>query len=411
MRPERSLRGRIVATFALLTLIVCAFFAGMVFFSLHEIEKKLIQDRLSAAADWLIARRDRGAPADSPLGIRLVHGHDVPVEMATLAPGFHELTVGRDTVHVIVRTRDGERFVAIDDANDFERIELEIFIGLTVGLALCAMLAVLLGRMTASRIIAPVTALAEAVEKDALNDGTPSNAAKDEIGVLARAFAARTAELQRFLIRERLFTGDVSHELRSPLNVILGAAELIAVRAVDQPDLAAAAERIQRTAAETAERVSALLLLSRSPEVLDAPRIALQPLIEREIERCRPLTSGKPVNLRFDSGNNVHVFARAELAAMAIGNLLRNACQYTECGEVVIHLTREAIVVEDTGPGLPESLRERVFERFVRGSADGTGSGMGLAIVKRVAEHLGWTLRLENRTGGGTRFILEFAAA
>jgi signal transduction histidine kinase len=74
---------------------------------------------------------------------------------------------------------------------------------------------------------------------------------------------------------------------------------------------------------------------------------------------------------------------------------------------VQVRLERDRLVVEDTGIGIPAALRERVFERHVRADMGSpTGSGLGLAIVRRVAQHLGWTVSLEDRAGGGTRFIL-----
>jgi signal transduction histidine kinase len=74
-----------------------------------------------------------------------------------------------------------------------------------------------------------------------------------------------------------------------------------------------------------------------------------------------------------------------------------------------VKLTPGLVVVEDTGAGIPKSVRDQLFERFVRGSSEAvTGTGLGLAIVKRVAEHLGWDVRLEDRPGGGSRFLLSF---
>jgi signal transduction histidine kinase len=76
---------------------------------------------------------------------------------------------------------------------------------------------------------------------------------------------------------------------------------------------------------------------------------------------------------------------------------------------VTIRLRAGSLVVEDTGAGIPDSVRERLFERFVRGrEGHGIGSGLGLAIVKRVADHLGWSIEMHQRSEGGTRFTLEF---
>jgi signal transduction histidine kinase len=215
--------------------------------------------------------------------------------------------------------------------------------------------------------------------------------------------------LQQFLNRERLFTGDVSHELRTPLTIILGASEVLNAQLADRPELLAASERIRRAAADTAERVSALLLLSRAPETLDAPKIELRSLVEREMKRCKPLLLGKAVECELDAPQEVWLHARPELVSIALGNLLCNAYQYTDVGTVNIRLADDSLVIEDSGTGIPDSVRARLFERFVRGDNDRqSGTGLGLAIVKRVTDHLKWEIRLETRADTGSRFILKF---
>ena len=409
MRREGSLRGRIVAAYALLAVAVCGLFAMVVFFTVNEIEKHLVEKRLTSIAEWQLARRRQGVAPELPPGVSFFAGPTIPAAMLDLTPGFSDLSNDKRALHVLSGTSNGERFVAVDEIGEFKKIEHDILFALGLGILASAVLAVLLGRLTAGRVISPVTALAEAVEQDALDGHAPSLMLNDEIGVLARTFAARTAQLRQFLVRERLFTGDVSHELRTPLTVILGAAEVLAARVGDRPELVAAVERIQRTAVDTADRVGALLLLSRSPEALDAPRLALLPLVEREMDRCRPLIAHKPVDLVWRERADVSVFARSELAGMAIGNLLRNACYYTEQGEIAVLLNSGSLVIEDTGPGLPSAVRAQLFERFVRGDNDEEGgAGLGLAIVKRISEHLGWDIRLEDRDGGGSRFVLTF---
>lgn len=413
MRHEGSLRGRIVAAYGLLAVAICGLFSFVVFFTVQEVEAYLVQKRLASIAEWQLTRQNKGDSTELPPGISMFTGTDIPPAMRSLSPGFHELPKDLRTLHVLVGVaQNGEPFAAVDEISDFERIEREIVAGLGFGVLISTLLAVLLGRLTAGKVIVPVTALAEAVKRDGLDERAPSLALDDEIGVLARAFAAKSAELRRFLMRERLFTGDVSHELRTPLAVIQGAAEVLTARLGHDPQLLAAAERIFRTATDTADRVGALLLLSRSPEALGAPRVALLPLIEREVERFRPLLAGKPVALVVKSDGEVWVFAHPELAATAVGNLLRNACDYTEEGEVAVHLSHGSLVVEDTGPGLPKPARDQLFEPFLPVGEDHAASaGRGLAIVKRVAEHLDWNIRFEDRPGGGSRFIFSFPSS
>jgi len=412
MRNDGSLSRRIALSYVLLALIVCSFFSGVAYFSVEIAEEYLVDKRLARLAQRLIAQYPQSVSTELPPSISFFSGDTIPPELRTLSPGFHDFLIDERELHVLVRADRGDRFVLVDDLSEFEHVEGIVHIALGAGFVVSLVLAVALGLATARRLVAPVTALAEAVQQDTSPDAFPSIQAANEIGVLARAFSARTAELRRFLARERLFTGDVSHELRTPLTIILGAAELLAARLRDRPELMAAVERIRRAGADAAERVSTLLLLSRSPEALDAPRIALAPLLEHEVERCRPLLLGKPVQFRLELSNEVWVFASPKLAAIAIGNLLRNACQYNEHGTVTARLMPGSLVIEDTGAGLPESVRGHLFERFMHGGDDQVaGSGLGLAIVKRVTEHLAWNIRLEAPPEGGSRFIVTFPAS
>jgi signal transduction histidine kinase len=408
MGDRRSLRFRIVAACVLLACVVCGTFAAVVVHVIGTIEDRLIDERLERTADRLVERLHRGLGMDLPPSVSLYRGADIPAPLRGKPPGRYELdTGGPNTVNALVRSDGRALFVLTDDDADFERIRWDVYALLAGAFVACVVLAVMLGRFTASRVIAPVVGLARAVNEERPADQFPSLDSRDEMGVLARAFAARTEELQRFLQRERWFVGDVSHELRTPLTVMLGAAEVLCMRLADRPELAQAAERIRRTAADTTQRVAAMLLLSRAPETVEAPRTALLPLIRQEMERVQPLLAGKDVALRLQAPQEVHVFAAPELAAIAIGNLLRNACQFTEQGAVTVHLAPQRLVVEDTGAGIPADIRERVFERFVRAYPDaGTGSGLGLAIVRRVAEHLRWEVTLEDVPGGGSRFTL-----
>ena len=149
-------------------------------------------------------------------------------------------------------------------------------------------------------------------------------------------------------------------------------------------------------------RVSALLQLARSPEKLQIDALPMRPVLRDEIERCRPLLEGKSVTLSLDAPAEVWVNADADLVAIAVGNLLRNACESTQQGTVRVALAADALIVEDTGPGIPDAVRARLFEPFVRGENPSySGAGLGLAIVKRVAERLGWLVSLEHAPQGG----------
>ena len=410
MFRSSSLRRRIVGAYLLLAITLSLCFCTIAFITVQAIEDQLINQRLEVAADKLIDDHIHGKEHSLPGYPTVLHGTELTPLMKQLPPGVHEIDMDDKALHILVQIRGDTRYMVVDDESQYERIERYMFVTLGGAFIMCVALAVVLGLGTASRVIAPVIGLAEAVQSQVLSTESPQVYAEDEIGVLARAFAQRSSEMQRFLQREQLFTGDVSHELRTPLTVMLGAAELLQVRLGDQPELQKVAERIRRTAAETAERVSALLLLSRAPQSIDAPALDLVPLVRQEIERCRPLLQSKPVALHLSAeSSSVWISARPELVAIAIGNLVRNACQFTDQGQVSVSITSHEVVVADTGCGIPPEIGDRVFERFMRADASTEGTGLGLAIVCRVADHLGWKVTLHSDEGGGSRFTLQFA--
>jgi signal transduction histidine kinase len=159
--------------------------------------------------------------------------------------------------------------------------------------------------------------------------------------------------------------------------------------------------------------VSDLLLLARA----DAPRERIrEPVDLREIIRAAageaaPLAAGH--DLSVDVNGPVIAEGRRDDLHRMVLNLIENALRHTPPGTSVRATARMVgdqieIVVEDEGPGLPEDIRQRAFERFVRGGADaGRGSGLGLAIVNAVAGSHGGDVVYEDREGGGARFIVR----
>jgi signal transduction histidine kinase len=411
MRHSASLRSRIVRACVVLALVLCSVYAVIVFFSVKAIEGKLVNDRLAEAADQLIENHLRGFKSGVPGDPEVFAESQMPAAVRALGPGVHEVMVEGRSLHILFRDHGGQRFAVVDDESDFEHMEVQVWAVLGGACALCVGLAFFLGRATASRVLEPVVSLAERVKAGRLDGDLPAINAADEVGVLARALAAHHLAMQRFLSREQLFTGDVSHELRTPLTVILGASELLAARLAGRPDLMPVVERIRRTAVETADRVGALLLLSRAPQTLDFPLVELVPALEHELDRARPLLEGKPVTLELRIEHPAHVFGRPELISIALGNLIRNACQFTEEGHVRVTLRHDHLLVEDTGAGIPDAVKARIFERFVRASTQVPGTGLGLAIVQRVCEHLGWTVTAEKPEHRGSRFVVRFAKA
>ena len=219
----------------------------------------------------------------------------------------------------------------------------------------------------------------------------------------------------------------MSHELRTPLTIILGASEVLSSQLSSDNYLTEFTDRISTTAKETSEIVSALLLLSRAPEQLDAPRTSINAITTSEITRLNYLIKHKPVTCTLVAAQDYFVDVRPELLKMALGNLIKNAFQYTDNGEVIITIDRDKIAITDTGLGIPESMMPLLYERFERLETSNTdnqtdnkltlnksasnqveGSGLGLSIVQRIMTHMGWEVTHQANATGGSTFSIYY---
>jgi len=409
MSKPGSLQRRVTVAYFMLAIAACVLFAIIAAVAVEGIEVLLVDQRLKNVANWASPRHIAGLPVEMPAGLIFYHGDTIPPSLRGLKPGVQDKTVdGIDLAMLAGRDEAGE-FVVIDRDSDYEKIEFVVYSIVGTGVAALLILSILLGRYIGRRFVMPISRLAGAVMERDAKAPLPFLSNSDEIGVLARAFRARTAELQRFLERERFFTGDVSHELRTPLTVIIGAAEILVERTAGRQELNAPAARILRAASGATDFVSVLLLLARAPQLIDAPETRLRPLIEEAVDAGRLLLGAKPVAIELFCESDVFVLARPELLATAIGNLIRNACQYTEKGAVTIRVDGRSVTVEDTGPGVPADVQAKLSgDPLASSMGSSAGSGIGLALVKRICEHLGASLRVCDRAGGGAVFTIEF---
>lgn len=218
---------------------------------------------------------------------------------------------------------------------------------------------------------------------------------------------------------QRRFTADASHELRSPLTALRGELEL-ARRKERSPD---EYRRVIDSALEEAERLSRtaedLLTLARTDAGVMKPRLVPVDLgeVAREVgERLERAARDRGVELEIEADGGPTVVADADLVGRLVRNLVENAIKYTpRDGTVRLEIDREddagLVIVEDTGPGIPEKEIGRIFDRFHRvgdsrtPERDGGGAGLGLAIARSIAEVQGGSLTAANRPAGGARFV------
>lgn len=408
MTRSESLGKRIVKAYLLFAVAFSLFFAVAAAVVVEGIEQRLVFDRLEGVAAWAMPRAEAHLPVEMPAGLSFHRGDQIPLSMRGLSPGIHELDVDGVGLHVFAGASAAGPFVAVDHESDYVRVELAVYSMLLVCLLAFVAMSVALGRYMARRFVTPIEDLSTAIVQR--QPHLPLLENKDELGILARAFQDHTSELKQFLERERAFTGDVSHELRTPLTIISGAAELIMLDSQERPRSLAASERIYRAARGAAQSVDILLLLARAPDLIESEHIAMSSLIKEEVDHYQGLVANKPVSLAFDGGRDFTIAAPRRLVVAAIGNLIRNACLYTDQGRVSITLDERCVIVRDSGRGIPAEVLEMLSSDATHRLRGSEGTGLGLALVKRICRQMNATLKVASMQSGGTEFRVIFSA-
>jgi heavy metal sensor kinase len=244
----------------------------------------------------------------------------------------------------------------------------------------------------------------------------------DELGQLARAFNGLVARLRGAVETQRQFMADASHELRTPVSIIRTAADVALSR--DHRDEAEYREALGTTGGQArrlGRLVDDMLVLARA----DAGAYPLRPVtlyLDDVIEECRRavelLASGRGVTLRTNGASDVAIRGDEELLRRLIMNLLQNAIQHSSSGglvsiDIAPNGSRVYVRVADTGTGIADADRSRIFERFVQldPSRRAEGTGLGLPIARWIAEVHHGSLNVESTGPTGSTFCVVLPVA
>jgi signal transduction histidine kinase len=422
MQFRRRLRSRIVLSFLLFGTLLSALFALSTLFLQNYLEDQLIGATLKKELDDYVTQLRLDPSVIEPFYTRIQGyitrpgdpNHTVNAEVRNLPTGVHDVQTANGVFKAAVRKEEDLWAFLIYDVSDQQRLKRQLIAALVGVVLVFSVLSFMLGASASHRVMKPVTDLAARL--DTLSEeGKPERLsvhfADDEVGRLADALDSYADRLHNLVERDREFNADVSHELRSPLTVITGATELL----LAQPDLDEKVRtrllRIARAARQSADITTALLHLVRAEQGIDKESRAqnVGHIVKDVVHLHEPLIGNKPLVLRVVEEDRVSVIAPESVVAVTVGNLIGNAMRYTPEGEVVITIGNGRVVVQDTGPGIPEEELEHVFERHYRGqNISGKGAGLGLAIVKRLCELYGWSIHFSNRASGGLSAELRF---
>lgn len=420
-----TLRLRVAAGFALLGLVVSLALGGWLLWAFRDLEHRLIDEALSAELEDYLTRLARNPRSLPPQTVTLrgylvreppdgpVRDDPPPPELESLTPGRHTLAVAGISYRVAVHRAPGATLYMLHSRAPLARREHRFVPMLILGVTLTALLSAAGGWWLADRVTAPVRGLAERVRgRDPTDPLAPvgEDLPDDEVGELARTIDGYLRRLRAFVERERTFVSSVNHELRTPLAVIQGAVEVLDSDPALEGRTRERVERISRAARGMIDLTTALLVLAREGQGQTSPPTpcSVEEVLAECVELHRPLLHHKPVTLQCAIEAHPVLIVARPLLSIALGNLLRNACTYTEKGSIRITLSQSEVRVEDTGPGIPAEELDCLFAEDLGCRRTIRGEGIGLPLVKRIADVHGWRIAVESHAGQGARFRICF---
>jgi signal transduction histidine kinase len=285
-------------------------------------------------------------------------------------------------------------------------------------------LAAVIGRFFGRRALAPLALMAESARTMPFDDcRLESPGTRDELDDFARSFNGLLDRLQVALERQRQFTGQASHQLRTPLAALIATIEVARRRSRGVQEHERILDRLHDDAVRLWRIVEALLFLARADAEAELPDLERLDLVSWASDHLRNWSSHEraaDLHFRGSDGESLWIRAHPPLLGQLVDNLLENACKYSEPGTpVTIRAWGEpdavALAVEDFGTGVPSEDLLHVFEPFYRAESarklGSAGVGLGLAVAKRVAAAHGGTITADSEPGRGSGFVVRLPPA
>ncbi|PYV41083.1 MAG: hypothetical protein DMG06_18275 [Acidobacteria bacterium] len=314
--------------------------------------------------------------------------------------------------------------VVMRSRHDQEEALEQVRHGFYVAVPLALLLASLGGYLLARKNLAPIVAMSDQAARigaENLHERLTVANEHDELGHLAAVFNNLLTRLNRSFEQQRRFTADASHELRTPVAIVRGEAEVALSRKQRSSEdyresLAIILDEGQRLT-RIVEDLFTLVRADAGQHVLALSDFYLNELVGNCVHAVRNLATTQGLNLFYEPPAEMMYRGDEELIRRMIMNLLDNAIKYTAAGGVFVlceqHEAEYQIAVADTGPGIPADAQAHIFERFyradkVRSRAEtsyGGGTGLGLSIARWIAEVHGGRLELDRSDATGSVFI------
>jgi len=334
-------------------------------------------------------------------------------------------TSDESAVYSIKSIHGAERY-RISVATPIDKIDdlLEDFMRLFVLFGIVVyLIALYLGHRLLDRVLSPmeqITSTAASITHSNLSRRIPLPLVEDEFFVLAKTFNTMLDRIESAFEKVKRFNANVSHELKTPLTIIQGEAEVALKKKRDTQAYEKVLRSIVDETHEVHHMIDSMLLLSRS-DVVSLKKymvpVKLDVLVRDVIEAKRTMVKKKQLHIESSELKPISIVAEPMLLREAIANVFDNAIKYTpEHKSITVSLTGDDesvdLCIEDEGIGIGKAALEKAFEPFWREDSAHSklvaGHGLGLSIVKWVMEVHDGSVTIESEKGRGTRCLLHF---
>jgi signal transduction histidine kinase len=344
--------------------------------------------------------------------LELSNDSTLPEKYRMLSPGYHALEKKKGGELIWVETKQNQKLILIFKQEQVDALAFWFGVVPLILLLIVVYAMVLFSYKTSKRLVSPVIWLANKVSDwDPKNPDVSALAPNqlpidmdNEAEVLAGVLHDFGLRISQFVEREQNFTSNASHELRTPLTVIRMASEMVAAEQGLSTSAVRSIDRIQKASKEMESLIEGFLLLARENDIghEEKPYWASE-LIADEYEKAQLLIRNKPIEWQTTIHNDFQTSVPYYVLSIVIGNLVRNACHYTDQGKIEIIIDTNKIQVIDTGIGMNAEQLNRVYELFYRGENNNqSGKGIGMSLVKKFCDRFGWTIEMRSTPQKGT---------
>lgn len=418
--PNNKLHSRVTVSLLVIAIISSIIYLTVMVVILDRLETAMLATLLGHELDELVVELSQNPETQMPdtASVKAYllsrdHLKPIPDYLRNLGPNvYHKMQVGEITYQIAIIDLNDDRMYLSFDVTTMSKNQSILLILLIGGGLLTTVVLVGSGFWLFRKFLLPVSDLAHEVSDIDPNDRNIRIEDKYqdyEVGLIAQSIDQFLDKLDDFVEREQSFTAAVSHELRTPVAVVASATDLLELKGVTA-EQQGVINRIKESVSYMSSVIEALLFFARDTRKSiekTMPEINLSRIFIKVLNGYKEAASKKKVHLRIKIKTRLKARMSESHMEIVLGNLIRNAIDNTDAGEIKVTLFENGFSVKDSGRGIEADDIELIVKRNYHGTGS-SGHGLGLYLVKSICEIYELELEIESAVGKGSEFVVYF---